>query len=113
MCSIRALLHWSKSTSARKLLPSETRIVHSTNIATKSYLRNSITKGSVRQSDIYSIPSSSCNLQCIGESDDLDRRLQQHKHDILKYNRNNRIVKYISDHKTIAYIPIMLQLSKS
>ena len=33
----------------RKLLPSETRIVLSTNSTTKSYLRNSIKKGSVRQ----------------------------------------------------------------
>ena len=33
--------------TARKLLPSETRIVHITNSTTKSYLCNSITKGSV------------------------------------------------------------------
>ena len=59
-------------------------------------IRNIITKGSVRQSGIYSIPCSSCNLQYIGESDDRDRRLQQHKYDIQKYNRNNPIVKHIS-----------------
>ena len=34
--------------TARKPLPSETRIVHSTNSTTKSYFRNSITKGSIR-----------------------------------------------------------------
>ena len=33
----------------------------------------------------------------MGESDDLDRRLQQHKYDISKRNRNNPIVKHISD----------------
>ena len=65
-----------------KLLPSETRIVHSTNSTAKSYFRNSITKDSLKQSDTYSIPCSSCNLQYIGESDDIGRRLQQHKHDI-------------------------------
>ena len=32
----------------------------------------------------------------MGESDDLDRRLQQHKY-ISKHNRNNPIVKHISD----------------
>ena len=78
-------------------MPSETRIVHSTNSITKSDLRNSIKKGSVRQSGIYSILCSSCNLQYIGENDDLDRKLQQHKYDIRKHNRNNPIVKHISD----------------
>ena len=38
-----------------------------------------------------------CKLHDIGESDDLDRRLQQHKYDIRKHNRNNPIVKHISD----------------
>ena len=56
--------------TARKLLTSETRIVSTT----KSQLRNSISKGSVR----YSIPCSSCTLKYIGESDDHDRRLHQH-----------------------------------
>ena len=32
----------------------------------------------------------------MGESDDLDRRLQQHKYDISKHTRNSPIVKHIS-----------------
>ena len=39
------------------------------------------------------LPCSSCNFQY---KDDLDRRLQQHKYDIRKHNRNNPIVKHIS-----------------
>ena len=38
-----------------------------------------------------------CNKQYIGESDNIDRRLQQHKNDIRNNNRNNPIVKHISE----------------
>ena len=63
----------------------------------KSYLRNSVTKGYPRQSDVYKVPCSACNKQYIGESNNIDRRIQQHKNDIRNNNRNNPIVKYISE----------------
>jgi len=97
----------NKST-AKKILPADTMIVHSSSSTVKSYLRNKITKGSLRQSGIYKIPCSSCDLQYIGESDDLDRRLQQHKYDIRNNNRNNPIVKHISEAEHPVII-IMLQ----
>ena len=43
------------------------------------------------------MPCSACNKQYIGESDNIDRRLQQHKSDIRNNNRNNPIVKHISE----------------
>ena len=43
------------------------------------------------------MPCSACNKQYIGESDNIDRRLQQHKNDIRNNNRNNPIVKHISE----------------
>ena len=65
--------------------------MYSTNNTTKKYLRNKETKGLRKDAGIYSIP---CNLQYIGESDDLARRLQQHRSDLRTSNENNAIVKH-------------------
>ena len=49
---------------------------------------------------IYKIPCSRCNLVYIGESDNISRRLQQHKNDVRNANDINPIVKHIvnADH---------------
>ena len=49
---------------------------------------------------IYRIPCSRCNLVYIGESDNIPRKLQQHKNDVRNTNDNNPIVKHIvnADH---------------
>ena len=77
-----------------KLVPSNVRLVYSTNNTTKKYLRNKETKGLRKDAGIYSIPCNSCNLQYIGESDNLARRLQQHRSDLRTSNENNAIVKH-------------------
>ena len=68
--------------------------MYSTNNTTKKYLRNKETKGLRKDAGIYSIPCNSCNLQYIGESDNLARRLQQHRSDLRTSNENNAIVKH-------------------
>ena len=62
-----------------KLLPPKTKVVYNSTTTIKSYLRNSVTKGYPRQSGVYKVPCSACNKQNIRESDNIDRRLQQHK----------------------------------
>ena len=47
----------------------------------KKYLRNEETKGLSNDAGIYTISYNSCNLQYIGKSDNLARRLQQHRFD--------------------------------
>ena len=74
-----------------KLVPSNVRLVYSTNNTTKKYLRNRETKGLSKDAGIYSIPCNSCNLQYICESDNLTRRLQQHRSDLRTSNENNAI----------------------
>ena len=88
-----------EKTRTEKLLPPKTKLVYNSTTTIKSYLRNSVTKGYPRQSGVYKVPCSACNKQyiCIGESDNIDRRLQQHKNDIRNNNRNNPIVKHISE----------------
>ena len=68
--------------------------MYSTNNTTKKYLRNKETKGLSKDAGIYTIPCNSCNLQYIGESDNLTRRLQQHTSDLRTSNENNAIVKH-------------------
>ena len=58
-----------------KLVPSNVRLVHSINNTTKKYLRNEETKGLSNDAGIYTISCNSCNLQYIGKSDNLARRL--------------------------------------
>ena len=43
---------------------------------------------------IYHSMYNSCNLQYIGESDNLARRFQQHRTDLRTSNENNTIVKH-------------------
>ena len=76
-----------------KLVPSNVRLVYSTNNTTKKYLRNKETKALRKDAGIYSFPCNSFNLQYIGESDNLARRLQQHRSDLRTSNENNAIVK--------------------
>ena len=68
--------------------------MYSTNNTTKKYLRNKETKGLRKDADIYTIPCNSCNLRYIGESDNLARRLQQHRTNLRTSNENNAIVKH-------------------
>ena len=63
--------------------------MYSTNNTTKKYLRNKETKGLRKDAD--TIP---CNFKYIGESDNLARRLQQHRSDLRTSNENNAIVKH-------------------
>ena len=77
-----------------KIVPSNVMLVYSTNNTTKKYLRNKETKGLRKDAGIYSIPCNSCNLQYIGESDNLARRLQQHRFDFRTSNENNAIAKH-------------------
>ena len=88
---------WREYLRTEKLLPPKTKVVYNSTTTIKSYLRNSVTKGYPRQSGVYKVPCSACNKQYIGESDNIDRRLQQHKSDIRNNNRNNPIVKHISE----------------
>ena len=68
--------------------------MYSTNNTTKKYMRNKETKGLRIDAGIYTIPCNSCNLQYIGENDNLERRLQQHRSDLRTSNENNVIVKH-------------------
>ena len=86
-----------EKTRTEKLLPPKTKVVYNSTTTIKSYLRNSVTKGYPRQSGVHKVPCSACNKQYTGESDNIDRRLQQHKSDIRNNNRNNPIVKHISE----------------
>ena len=51
-------------------------------------------KGLRKGASIYTIPCNSCNLQYIGECDNLARRLQQDRSDLRTSNENNAIVKH-------------------
>ena len=67
-------------------------------------MRYKETKGLSKNVGIYTIECNSCNLQYIGESDNLARRLQQHiyiyiyiyiyRSDLRTSNENNAIVKH-------------------
>ena len=81
-----------EKTRTEKLLPPKTKVVYNSTATIKSYLRNSVTKGYPRQSGVYKVPCS-----YIGKSDNIDRRLQQHKNDFSNNNRNNPIVKHTSE----------------
>ena len=79
-----------EKTRTEKLLPPKTKVVYNSTTTNKSYLRNSVAKGYPRQSGVYKVPCS-----YIGKSDNIDKRLQQHKNDFSNNNRNNPIVKHI------------------
>ena len=61
----------------------------------KSFLRHKITKSSNDGAGIYKVNCSNCNSIYIGESDNIERRIQQHKYDRQNLNGNNPIVKHI------------------
>ena len=97
-----------------KLVPSDVRLVYSTNNTTKKYLRNKETKCLRKDEGIYSSPCNSCNLQYIGESDNLARKLQQHRSDLRTSNENNAIVKHRNntDHAiSMDYISLLYTIS--
>jgi len=73
------------------------KLVYNSSDTTKSFLRNNITKGTKNNAGIYTIPCKICDVNYIGESDDVDRRLREHKGDVSKLNQNNPIVKHIID----------------
>ena len=58
------------------------------------YLENKETK--VSRKDV-GIPCNPCNLQYIGESDNLAKMLQQHRFDLRFSNENNVIDKHINN----------------
>ena len=58
-------------------------------------MRNLVTKGVPTEAGIYKVPCSGCELIYIGESDNISRRMQQHKNDIRNCNLNNPIMKHI------------------
>ena len=84
----------------KSLFPPTVRLVYSNNNTVKSFLRNPITKCMTTDAGIYRVPCNRCNLVYIGESDNIPRRLQQHKNDVRNANDNNPIVKHIvnADH---------------
>ena len=83
-----------ENNNLRSLIPSNVRLVYSSNNTTKKFLRNTVTKGIPKDAGIYKIPCSSCDLQYIGESNDIKRRISQHKTDLRTSNLNSSLVKH-------------------
>jgi hypothetical protein len=81
----------------KKLFPKNVRIVYSNNATTQNFLRNSITKQISNDAGIYSIKCKDCPKYYIGESDNIDRRLMQHKSNIKNCDPRNPIFKHISE----------------
>ena len=90
----------TKTYKCSKKKKTTVRLVYSNNNTVKSFLRNPITKCMTTDASIYRVPCNRCNLVYIGESDNIPRRLQQHKNDVRNANDNNPIVKHIvnADH---------------
>ena len=90
-----------EGTNVGKLFPEDVRLVYGSSTVTKSFLRNGISKGMKRESGIYSIPCNSCDLRYIGETDDFERRMKNHRNDIRNEKTTNPIVKHIleNDHR--------------
>ena len=59
-------------------------------------LRHPITKSFKSDACIYAIPCSECNLHYIGESDNIDRRMGQHRNDMRRCDERNSIFKHVS-----------------
>lgn len=78
-----------------KLFPPNVRIVYSGGNSIKTFLRNPATKGIGSNAGVYSIPCSDCNLKYIGETDNFERRMREHRNDIRTERINNPIVKHI------------------
>ena len=78
------------------LFSSNTRIVFNNTDTTRSFLRHPIIKSFKSDDCIYAIPFSECNLRYIGESDNIDRRMGQHKNDMRRRDERNSIYKHVS-----------------
>ena len=81
--------------SIKRILPPDVRVVQSNNDSIKSFLRHKITKSNSDNAGIYKVGCSDCSDVYIGESDNISRRIQQHKYDRVNLNNNNPIVKHI------------------
>ena len=84
------------SRDVKHLFPSNTRIVFNNTDTTRSFLRHPITKSFKSDACIYAIPCSECNLHYIGESDNIDRRMVQHRNDMRRCDERNSIFKHVS-----------------
>jgi hypothetical protein len=88
----------------RNIVPDNTRIVFRSNNNLKSFVRHEITKSVKHDAGVYVVPCVDCDKKYIGESDNIARRIKQHKNDLVNSNFNSALVKHRidNDHRIVA-----------